>query len=79
LNDTQSRLIQCFQNVFPALSDDQIRNASPVTVAAWDSVAHITLLSAIGEEFGVEFEPDEYADLTSWNQIFEALQEKTAA
>jgi acyl carrier protein len=46
-------------------------------LAAWDSVTHVTLLSAISEEFGVEFSPDEFEELTSYLLIVDCLESRT--
>ena len=37
-------------------------------------MAHITLLSAISEEFGIEFEIDDYEELTSYQAIVSYLE-----
>ena len=42
---------------------------SPVTVAEWDSVAHLQLMLALEEEFGVQFEADELASLRTIGMI----------
>ena len=56
----------CFRVVFPDLPEAEIPSASQETVAAWDSVAAITLLNVVEEEFGVEMDLDELADLDSF-------------
>lgn len=35
-------------------------------VQSWDSLAHVTLLSRIEEEFGFEFDPEDYPTVTSY-------------
>jgi acyl carrier protein len=78
MNNTQERLTQCFANVLPDLPVADISGASAESLAAWDSVAHITLLSAISEEFGVEFEVEDYEELTSYAAILAYLEGKSA-
>jgi acyl carrier protein len=68
------RLANCFSNVFPDLRSGEIPRATAESVEAWDSVAHITLLSAISEEFGVELEVEDYEELTSYRAIAEYLE-----
>jgi acyl carrier protein len=65
----REKLVNCFQVVFPKLPEASIPSASVATVAAWDSVAAITLLHVIEEEFRTEVDLDKVADLDS----FEAL------
>ena len=46
------------------------------SLAAWDSLAHMTLLSAIAEEFGQELELDDYEALVSYSLIVDHLENK---
>jgi acyl carrier protein len=76
MNNIETRLTECFTNVFPGLKPNQIAVANAETLSAWDSVAHITLLTAVGEEFRIEFEPDDYVDLLSYRQILAVLKDR---
>jgi acyl carrier protein len=71
VNDIQPRLSRCFAAVFPNLPQSQITTATLDTVEGWDSVAAATLITAVEEEFGVEFDMDAVGDLTSF-QAFQA-------
>ena len=51
MHDVETRLVGCFQAVFPDLADADIRKASQETMDQWDSVAAITLVNVIEEEF----------------------------
>jgi acyl carrier protein len=42
----------------PDLSRDEILRADAASVAAWDSLATVTLIAVIEEEFGVEIAPE---------------------
>jgi acyl carrier protein len=72
----QDRVTTCFANVFPDIQPGEIPNASTASLAAWDSVAHITLLSAVSEEFGVELEPEDFEELTSFVRIVDHLEKQ---
>ncbi|WP_372921624.1 acyl carrier protein [Roseovarius sp.] len=53
------RLMEIFQTVF---EDEELRVTASTTAAdveGWDSVAHITLIFAIEEEFGFQFSSSE--------------------
>ena len=76
MNNIEQRVGECFANVFPDIQRSQIVNASTASIQAWDSVAHITLLSAISEEFGVEFEVEDYEELTSYPAIVDYLKRR---
>ena len=47
---------------------------SPQTIPQWDSVTHLQLMLALEEEFGVQFSPDEMAQLASVGLIRQRLQ-----
>ena len=67
--DVPTRLRQCFASVFPDLPTDEIEDATPESVEAWDSLANATLVTVIEEEFELEFSPDEVGDLTSFDAL----------
>jgi acyl carrier protein len=75
MNDIQERVTQCFSNVFPDLRAEEIPRASTASLASWDSVAHITLLSSIAEEFGQSFELEDFEELVSYALIVDRLEE----
>jgi len=78
MTNTNQRLANCFANAFPEIQPDEIPRASAASLAAWDSAAHITLLSAVSEEFGVEFAPEDFEELVSFALIADYLQNQAA-
>ena len=78
MTKVQDRVALCFSNVFPNIRPEEIPNASTASMAAWDSVAHVTLLSSISEEFGVDFEVEDYDELVSYGKIVDCLEKKSA-
>jgi acyl carrier protein len=74
VNDLHARLSRCFAAVFPNLPQSQIATASLDTVEGWDSVAAATLITAIEEEFGVEFDVEAVGNLTSYAAIARELE-----
>jgi acyl carrier protein len=78
MNGIEARVAQCFANVFPDLPSSKVEGASTDTLEAWDSVAHITLLTAVSEEFSIDFEPEDYLDLVSYREIVDAVQARQA-
>lgn len=69
------RLVNCFRTVFPSLSEEDISHATQSTVEGWDSIAAITLVNVIEEEFGIQMDMDALADLDSFERIHEYLAE----
>jgi acyl carrier protein len=76
MDNIQARVAQCFSNVFPGIAPAEIVRASTSSLAAWDSVAQVTLLSSIAEEFGIELELEDYEELVSYPLIVEYLEKK---
>ncbi len=72
------RLLECFRAVFPDASDDQLAASSTETNPAWDSVAHITLITVIEEEFGCHLPEDRYGELTSFAALAAYLESPAA-
>ncbi len=76
MDQTSDRLVTCFQTVFPGLTEPEARAATQSSVAAWDSVASITLLNVIEEEFGIELDLDRLAELDSFGRLYDYLKSK---
>jgi acyl carrier protein len=69
------------QDVFRAELDDEELVIGPDTsqknLKAWDSLAHIRLISGIENEFDVQFSLAEIEQLTSVRQLIQAIEERT--
>jgi len=77
MNDLKGRLAGCFSNVFPNIRQDEIPRASTASLAAWDSVAQVTLLSSVAEEFGLDFDVEQFEELVSYALILDYLETKS--
>ena len=77
--DTRSRLIRCFTIVFPELPEGRIPEATQDSVADWDSVAGITLVNVIEEEFAVAIDINVLPELDSFSRILEFVERLLAA
>jgi acyl carrier protein len=75
----RTRLIGCFRAVFPTLPEDSIQGASQATVPAWDSVAAVTLLNVLEDEFGIEVDFDEITNLDSFDKVLQYLDKQVRA
>ena len=76
MNDLEERLMDCFQAVLPQIERDRIPKVSMKSEAEWDSIVTVTLLSLIEESFGVDAEPEDFGQLTSFVSIREYLEKK---
>lgn len=72
--ELEGRLVDCFAVVFPELTAQEIPSVSMGSLASWDSVAGITLLSVIEEEFNLSIPPDDVAGLVSFELIVDYLR-----
>jgi len=55
------------------ISDD----ASPDSIAKWDSLKHMQLILSLEEEFCIEFSDKEVVEVVSYQKILEALRRLT--
>ena len=76
--DIPSRVSHCFLTVFPDLADDDVARASQAALPQWDSVAHITLLSALSEEFQLDLDDESFETLTSYLLIVDFVESQVA-
>jgi acyl carrier protein len=72
--ELDDRLTRCFASVFPALPRDQIHAASVESVPAWDSLAAVTLIAVLEQEFNIQIDLMEMPELTSYQAVREFLQ-----
>ena len=76
MDNLEQRLENLFATVFPDLPPEKIRQASQNSVETWDSVAAITLLNLIEEEFGIQMDFEDIGDLTSFSSVAGYLKGK---
>ena len=79
LDNITARLVNCFRSVFPALPESAIPQSSQASVLAWDSVATITLINVIDDEFHVMLDYERLAEFDSFAAIRAFLEESLAA
>jgi len=51
-------------------------DASPVTIAEWDSLQHMNLIVALEREFSIEFSDNVIGELLDFKSIVKISQEK---
>jgi len=77
-----SDILADLQPIFRDVLDDpalQItRQSSAATVANWDSLAHINLVSAIEQEFRIRFSLSELAGLKNVGDMIDLMEQKLA-
>jgi acyl carrier protein len=75
--ELEDRLANCFSVVFPELNANEIKRASTASVATWDSLATVTLISVIEEEFEISLPPDDLEYLVSFDLTADCLKRRT--
>ena len=61
-----NRLVRCFSSVFPALTPEEVRTASTESLEAWDSLATVTLVALVEQEFNITIDLLDLPDLSSF-------------
>jgi len=79
MDNLEHRLVRCFSSVFPELNEDQIRNASIDSVPDWHSLASVTLISVVQEEFGVQVGLTDLPNLVSFSAVHNYFQHHAAS
>lgn len=74
MDDIRDKLARCFALAFPKLDPSKYATASVQTVSEWDSIAQLTLLTLISEEFGREMDFEEFDGATSFEELLHILQ-----
>ena len=76
-------ILEKLQPIFRDIFDDPRlsigRESSAETVEGWDSLAHINLVSAIEQEFGIRFALGELETLKNVGEMADLIQAKLAA
>ncbi|QUY43026.1 acyl carrier protein [Acaryochloris marina] len=75
---TQVRVIQVISTILNVPTDKLNIDSSPESVEQWESMKHINLVLAIEEEFDVQFDDEQIAELQSVKSIIEAVENTDA-
>lgn len=78
MSDTLDRLQPIFRDVLDDPKLQITRRDSASTVSGWDSLAHITLVSVIEDEFGVRFALGELNELKDVGDMVDLVDRKLA-
>jgi acyl carrier protein len=79
MRELTPRLESCFQAVFPTLPTEAILMATVDNVKEWDSLAHITLITVIDEEFGISTDLSRAAVLDSFAKLLDHVRQSSAS
>jgi acyl carrier protein len=79
MSEQDGRLVRCFASVFPHLSEGEIRASNVVRLFDIDSLAGVTLVTLIDQEFGVDVDVSELLDLGSFEAISQYLRKRNSS
>jgi acyl carrier protein len=78
-NNTQAAILDRLQDIFRAeLDDDDLAigmDTRQADLKAWDSLAHIRIVSGIESEFDFQFNLSEIEEISSVRQFVDAIRE----
>jgi acyl carrier protein len=74
MDEIETRVLECFSNVFPSVPRERLASLSQASVAEWDSVMHVTLLASLAEEFGFEMDYEAAEDLRSFALVVDHVR-----
>jgi acyl carrier protein len=75
MDQIKEKLAHCFLLTFPQMDPSHYATASVENTSGWDSIEQVTLLSVIGEEFGIEVNFEDFEDATSFESLANRISE----
>ncbi|HYZ75239.1 MAG TPA: acyl carrier protein [Chthoniobacterales bacterium] len=76
MTEVDDRLVRCFSSIFPASTDEEIRAIDLERFGDMDSLAGVTLVAVIEQEFGVALELEELLALRSFDAVQRYVNEQ---
>lgn len=67
------RIETIFKEIFLDETLEISENTSPADIEEWDSLAHITILTTIEKEFGIQFTSKDMNDIIDIQTLIDAL------
>jgi acyl carrier protein len=75
VDENTRRVARCFMAVFPDQNPDEVTQANANSIPGWDSVANVTLLAVVEEEFGIMIDVDDLTKFDSFDGILKYVRE----
>lgn len=72
------RVRQIVSDVFAVPLGQVTPESTPDTIETWDSMAHLNLVLSLEQSFGITFNPDEIAELTSVRAIIDRINSQSS-
>ncbi len=78
MSSTELQLQQIFRAVFNLDDDAPVADIAQGVTPTWDSLAHVTIITAVESEFDLEIEAADSLDLVSYDAVLRYLQNRSA-
>jgi acyl carrier protein len=76
---TLDQLRNIASDIFGIPADKITTESSPQTVESWDSMQHLSLVLAVEEKFGVQFDPEEIERMTNIGAVVALIEKLQSA
>ncbi len=73
-SNLEKKLNKIFMNTFQLKDKDVNKKISMQNITKWDSLNHIGLISAIEENFDINFKDDEIIDMINYDSIIKKIK-----
>jgi acyl carrier protein len=73
----EKKIKKVMANVFNTNIDDISEETSTDTLSNWNSLGHMTLVVALEEEFGIEFQDEDVIEMNSYPLLVCIIKEMT--
>jgi acyl carrier protein len=77
--DLDDRLVRCISSAFPGLTDREIRTVDVERLADVDSLAAVTLVALIDQEFGVNLDLEDLLKCGNFAELCQYLHDQPAS
>jgi acyl carrier protein len=77
--DQHDRLVRCFSSVFPTLTEEEIQAANVPLLIDLDSLAAVTLVAVLNDEFEVDMDLEHLLKLGTFQALREYLREQAVS
>jgi acyl carrier protein len=74
MNALEQRLAKCFALALPNLDEQAVRRASTSSVAAWDSLTTVNLVSLVEEEFNIAVPAEDLLEFVSFERVLNVVR-----
>jgi len=78
MTDIENRVVDCFCALFPNRSREELLTASRASIAEWDSLAGVTLLTLLQQELHLDIDLTEFEHFNSVQAVLDYVASPAA-